>query len=316
MNYVTSIFSSVKGYYDGINGATLTGALDVIVVRQPDGTFRSSSFHVRFGKLNVLQSNEKLVDITCNGRPVSLQMKLGANGEAFFVKQITEEDPEYEYADVELSTSPIQTDVPVELLRHRFRQETGSDEETDSSEYLEDEDDDDFYPYTGDDCLSDSELVTNQHMQQRLDNRPNRIVWDWGTLPRGTQPHQRGHAPAAASSSEEEGTSFIRGMWDYMGHRRKRKNTFTHSNIQEGIFLDDIDTDDPSAVSHYFGIDSSRRSMLYRAAEESETQEMFQNDEKFRILNALSLETPRYYSMCEPTSSHDASGELLCVCCE
>ena len=41
----------------------LPGALDVIVVRQPDGTFQSSPFHVRFGKLNVLQSAEKLVII-------------------------------------------------------------------------------------------------------------------------------------------------------------------------------------------------------------------------------------------------------------
>ena len=313
MNYVTSIFSSVKGYYDGINGATLTGALDVIVVRQRDGTFKSSPFHVRFGKLNVLQSNEKLVDITVNGKPVSLQMKLGANGEAFFVKKITEEDPEYQYADIELSTSPIQTEIPAELMRHRLRQEPNvmTDEETDESSDCQDEDyqdDEDYYPYTGEDCLSDSELVSNQQMQQRIDHRSKRIVWDWGTLP--TQPPDRGPAPAANTSSEEEGTSFMRGMWEYMGHRRKRKSTFTHSNIQEGIFLDDIDTDDPMAVSQYFGIDSTRKNSLYRAAEESETKEMFQNDEKFRRLDALSLETPRYYNMCEQFSSAETSGEM------
>ena len=32
------------------------------------------------------------VDITVNGQPVSLQMKLGANGEAFFVKTVLETD--------------------------------------------------------------------------------------------------------------------------------------------------------------------------------------------------------------------------------
>lgn len=44
-----------------INAATLTGAIDVIVVEQPDGSFLCSPFHVRFGKLGVLRSREKIV---------------------------------------------------------------------------------------------------------------------------------------------------------------------------------------------------------------------------------------------------------------
>ena len=31
-------------------------------------------------------------------------------------------------------------------------------------------------------------------------------------------------------------------------------------DVQEGMFLDDIDTEDPGAVSHYFGVQTSRRS--------------------------------------------------------
>lgn len=34
----------------------LTGAIDVIVVQQEDGSLRCTPFHVRFGKLGVLQS--------------------------------------------------------------------------------------------------------------------------------------------------------------------------------------------------------------------------------------------------------------------
>lgn len=61
MNYFKGLVSNVKGFYDGINPATLTGAIDVIVVRQEDGSLVGSPFHVRFGKLGVLRAREKVV---------------------------------------------------------------------------------------------------------------------------------------------------------------------------------------------------------------------------------------------------------------
>uniref|UniRef100_A0A672KU09 phosphatidate phosphatase n=1 Tax=Sinocyclocheilus grahami TaxID=75366 RepID=A0A672KU09_SINGR len=127
MNYVgqlaETVFVTVKELYRGLNPATLTGGIDVIVVRQPDGSYQCSPFHVRFGKLGVLRSKEKVVDIEINGEPVSLHMKLGDNGEAFFV----EENEDFEVCPDEcessklscntrvpahLCTSPIPTDVP------------------------------------------------------------------------------------------------------------------------------------------------------------------------------------------------------------
>ena len=42
--------------------------MDVIVVQQPDGSFRSSPFHVRFGKLKLLKSARKQVIISVNDR--------------------------------------------------------------------------------------------------------------------------------------------------------------------------------------------------------------------------------------------------------
>uniref|UniRef100_A0A8C6SHH3 phosphatidate phosphatase n=1 Tax=Neogobius melanostomus TaxID=47308 RepID=A0A8C6SHH3_9GOBI len=91
MNYVGQlagqVFVQVKELYRGLNPATLSGCIDVIVVRQPDGSLQCSPFHVRFGKMGVLRSREKVVDIEINGEPVSLQMKLGENGEAFFVME-------------------------------------------------------------------------------------------------------------------------------------------------------------------------------------------------------------------------------------
>ena len=48
----------------------IPGAIDVIVVRQPDGSLRASPFHVRFGKAGILRPRDKIVDITLNGDPV------------------------------------------------------------------------------------------------------------------------------------------------------------------------------------------------------------------------------------------------------
>jgi phosphatidate phosphatase LPIN len=61
MNYIGKFISNFKEFYNEINSATLTGAIDVIVVEQEDGTYLCSPFHVRFGKIGVLRSKEKIV---------------------------------------------------------------------------------------------------------------------------------------------------------------------------------------------------------------------------------------------------------------
>lgn len=103
MNYVWKFMSNFKEFYNDINSATLTGAIDVVVVQQRDGSYLSSPFHVRFGKIGVLRSREKVVDIEINGEPVGIHMKLGESGEAFFVE---ETDDQVEVPDY-LATSPI-----------------------------------------------------------------------------------------------------------------------------------------------------------------------------------------------------------------
>ena len=94
----------------GINPATLSGAIDIIVVRCVDDagevTLSSSPFHVRFGKLQVLRAAEKRVVIKMpNNLPaphiVPFNMKVGESGEAFFVLETTDNVPE------ELLTSPV-----------------------------------------------------------------------------------------------------------------------------------------------------------------------------------------------------------------
>ncbi|XP_041811797.1 zgc:123305 isoform X2 [Chelmon rostratus] len=107
-----TVFVTVKELYRGLNPATLTGGIDVIVVRQPDGSFQCSPFHVRFGKLGVLRSKEKIVDIEINGESVDLHMKLGDNGEAFFVEE--NENMESQ-VPAHLCTSPIPLEVLEEI---------------------------------------------------------------------------------------------------------------------------------------------------------------------------------------------------------
>ena len=61
---ISTIIQGIQGlreWYGNLNSATLTGAIDVIVVEQEDGSFLSSPFHVRFGKLGVLKAKEKIV---------------------------------------------------------------------------------------------------------------------------------------------------------------------------------------------------------------------------------------------------------------
>ncbi|UJR31952.1 hypothetical protein I4U23_019425 [Adineta vaga] len=84
------LFSALTSAYRNINPSTLNGAIDIIVVKQEDGTLRCTPFHVRFGKLGVLQSSQNKVYITINDVPVEdLFMQLGEAGEAVFIEENT-----------------------------------------------------------------------------------------------------------------------------------------------------------------------------------------------------------------------------------
>ncbi|KAI0305789.1 Lipin/Ned1/Smp2-domain-containing protein [Multifurca ochricompacta] len=108
MNYLWGAVSAISvpyQYYKDINPATLTGAIDVIVIRRPglNGTMElvCSPFHVRFGKWQVLRPTEKKVDIAVNGKVVPFHMKIGEAGEAFFVFETDGDVPD------DLITSPL-----------------------------------------------------------------------------------------------------------------------------------------------------------------------------------------------------------------
>ncbi len=101
MQYVRNISDSVSTAWNSINPATLSGAIDVIVVEQEDGTLACSPFHVRFGKFSLLRPYEKKVEFKVNGMKQNYSMKLGEEGEAFFVFETTDTIPQ------SLQTSPL-----------------------------------------------------------------------------------------------------------------------------------------------------------------------------------------------------------------
>lgn len=101
MQYVRSISGSVSKTWNSINPATLSGAIDVIVVEQEDGSLACSPFHVRFGKFSLLRPYEKKVEFKVNDVKQEFPMKLGEGGEAFFVFETAQSIPEA------LQTSPL-----------------------------------------------------------------------------------------------------------------------------------------------------------------------------------------------------------------
>ncbi|XP_043696573.1 phosphatidate phosphatase PAH1-like [Telopea speciosissima] len=65
------------------------GAVDVIVVEQQDGTYRSTPWYVRFGKFQgVLKGSEKIVRISVNGVEAGFHMYLDNSGEAYLIAEV------------------------------------------------------------------------------------------------------------------------------------------------------------------------------------------------------------------------------------
>ncbi|KZO98164.1 LNS2-domain-containing protein, partial [Calocera viscosa TUFC12733] len=108
MNYIRGAYQYYRDL-PPINAATLTGAIDVIVIERPadpsagpgETSLACTPFHVRFGKLSILRPADNQVTVVVNGQVTQFSMKIGEAGEAFFVCETDEDVPQ------ELQTSPI-----------------------------------------------------------------------------------------------------------------------------------------------------------------------------------------------------------------
>jgi len=109
MDYLKDVYSGLHKFLM-LNTATLSGAVDIIVIQHPvtasidhninndvetaeqpkedvkqkSSYFTSTPFHLRFGKKNLLFPSENIVKIKINNKPVDLKMKIGPEGVAYF----------------------------------------------------------------------------------------------------------------------------------------------------------------------------------------------------------------------------------------
>uniref|UniRef100_A0A8C1B0R8 phosphatidate phosphatase n=1 Tax=Cyprinus carpio carpio TaxID=630221 RepID=A0A8C1B0R8_CYPCA len=268
MNYVGQlagqVFVQVKELYRGLNPATLSGCIDVIVVRQPDGALICSPFHVRFGKMGVLRSREKVVDIEINGEPVDLHMKLGENGEAFFVKE-TEDDQEV--VPSYLATSPIPSDGGLLMgssgengimkkrrkRRRKLRMEDVKREESvefSEEELFNSEQPDQNSPDVSRPCTpkSDSELLKDQQEDSAM-------LWSWGELPQAAKPSFLSSKPnvlPACPLSIPGGANTGPRPQNKTDSPSKRKDKKSRHLGSDGVYLDDLKDLEPEVAALYF----------------------------------------------------------------
>lgn len=92
MQYVGKVGGYMYNQWTSLNPATLLGAIDIIVIERPDGSYHCSPFHVRFGKFQIIKPLQKKIDLYVNDIKTDLPMKLGEGGEGFFVFETSNND--------------------------------------------------------------------------------------------------------------------------------------------------------------------------------------------------------------------------------
>uniref|UniRef100_A0A8C1KIR9 phosphatidate phosphatase n=1 Tax=Cyprinus carpio TaxID=7962 RepID=A0A8C1KIR9_CYPCA len=284
MNYVGQlagqVFVQVKELYRGLNPATLSGCIDVIVVRQPDGALICSPFHVRFGKMGVLRSREKVVDIEINGEPVDLHMKLGENGEAFFVKE-TEDDQEV--VPSYLATSPIPSDGGLLMgssgengimKKRRKRRRKLRMEDVKREESVEFSEEELFNSEQPDQNRSHIRMISEGSSAKPsfLSSKPNvlpacplsipvsdnthfRVIPDTAVHDRNRTLHSDGQSNRAAcvmSAVEEGGANTGPRPQNKTDSPSKRKDKKSRHLGSDGVYLDDLKDLEPEVAALYF----------------------------------------------------------------
>lgn len=79
--------------------------MDIVAIQYPDGTLKSSPFHVRFGTLKILKTREKTINIFVNGTKTDLTMRLSSSGDAYFLQEIKK--PKEEVVEQAMSSDGV-----------------------------------------------------------------------------------------------------------------------------------------------------------------------------------------------------------------
>jgi len=130
---VESVLDHIHSYFK-LNPSTLSGAVDIIVVKQKDGKMKSSPFHVRFGKLKLLSYKENKITLTVNGEESPVKMKMGSGGIVSFVHLSQERVPMLSTSPIPLS--PIQSDNEEDELLQNENNEINNTNETNETNFF------------------------------------------------------------------------------------------------------------------------------------------------------------------------------------
>ncbi|KAF3653743.1 Phosphatidate phosphatase PAH1 [Capsicum annuum] len=171
------------------------GAVDIIVVKQHDGTFRSTPWYVRFGKFQgVLKGTEKVVRIEVNGKEADFHMYLDNSGEAYFIKEAAADDGNEENGVLKESDS-LKGEEDTSNLGNGNHKDSRKDDELSKKEEEEDADlplrdervtlgmdrlnrtdsdaDRRFYEFQDDQCSLDDSVDLSEYGSSRYDNLEN-----------------------------------------------------------------------------------------------------------------------------------------------
>ena len=83
MQKVSNILNKCFGY----NSALLSGSMDIIVIKQPNGKFKATPLRLRFSNYRVPKAGRKKVIVKVNGKLVNAPMFLQKDGKAFILSE-------------------------------------------------------------------------------------------------------------------------------------------------------------------------------------------------------------------------------------
>ena len=88
------VSNMIKKYF-GYSNALLSGSMDIIIIKQPNGKLRATPLRLRFSNYRVPKAGKKKVIVKVNGKIVDVPMFLQKDGKAF----ILSENKKYKYKE-------------------------------------------------------------------------------------------------------------------------------------------------------------------------------------------------------------------------
>ena len=101
MQKVSNILNKCFGY----NSALLSGSMDIIVIKQPNGKFKATPLRLRFSNYRVPKAGRKKVIVKVNGKLVNAPMFLQKDGKAFILSEKKKNKENKEKDNIEINRS-------------------------------------------------------------------------------------------------------------------------------------------------------------------------------------------------------------------